>query len=114
MNFILHPDLKKANMLFEKGLSQEAFDILNSYECDNPDDPNLYMRRAYFYAMNKEKNKAIAEVSRAIDLGREEPSDYLFRGNEYQSIKEHLMAIKDYNKIIFSLICIFSICQFLI
>lgn len=65
-----------------------------------PRDANLYILRSSVWALRGETEKAIADCSKALSLGRNDGDVYMNRGVYYATLRDFDKAIADYNEAI--------------
>jgi tetratricopeptide (TPR) repeat protein len=64
-----------------------------------PDDPLAYYNRGYIRCWRKQDyDGAIADLTKAIDLGHKDAPTYLYRALAYQNKKDYRRAIADYDE----------------
>jgi len=66
----------------------------------NPNDAELYYKRASFYEIRNKQNEAIADYSEAIRLEPDYEDAYLKRSRCYKKAGLHNEAVSDFNEVI--------------
>lgn len=91
---------KKGIALISKlqGNFAESEKIYNSLAKTNIKDPEVYLNRAELYYFTKKYDKALSDISKSIDLDRDNSSAYFLRGKINWGLYERIEARKDFLK----------------
>lgn len=93
----------QSNLLVTARRPQEAEQICTKGIKTWPNTPNLYAVRVRVHLAMQQPDKALLDLSKAIELARDEgdaPWWYLERANVYTSLKQDDKALADYSKAI--------------
>ena len=94
MNSALDRTISAANELASAGKDQEALSVANSLTQQHPAEMRVWALRAYVYALLKDYDAAIADLSNAIAIAPMEPSLFFNRGR-YEFVLDHFQAAVD-------------------
>ncbi|MCA9270117.1 MAG: tetratricopeptide repeat protein, partial [Planctomycetales bacterium] len=79
---------------------KDAAPVFNKLIADDPKDPWRYYSRALAYNAQGEKEKELADLTRAIDLKIDGATAWINRGAAYSTSGEYDKAIADYDEAI--------------
>lgn len=72
-------DLKQAKILLDKGLWNEAVEVLTSYIKDYPDSDEAYFLLGNAYRKKEDWQSALNNYQKAIDLNEESPARHAYK-----------------------------------
>jgi WD40 repeat protein/thioredoxin-related protein len=93
----LSPDAVRARNLAQTGHAAEAEAAYAKLVQDRPDDGDLRLERARFYAREHKWQQAIADYDRAIEIGPADPDTRLERGRCQAKLGQWEQAAADYD-----------------
>lgn len=92
--------LKKANCLFDVGEKEQAIETATGYINSKPEIANGYYTRGWLYGLNREWDKSIADLTKAISIDPDVAAYYNTRAIAYEKTGKKEAAKEDYKKIV--------------
>jgi len=96
----LYLNLKLGISYLSTNKIQKSLNCLNTFCGDYPNEPSGYYYRAMIHNLDNEPSKAIDELSKAIELDKNNYKYFLERGLRYSDIENYSQSINDFNKAI--------------
>ena len=97
---VLKSGLEKAASLAKAEKYKGAFDLLDQFCSNYPQEAQAFATRAYVHAHKGNPSSAIADWSKAIELRANEPHFFLMRGIEFLKSAIPNNAISDFTRVL--------------
>jgi tetratricopeptide (TPR) repeat protein len=96
MNSTIDSLVSKAEKLARSDNHEEAMALALSLIERYPEETRVWSLRAYLHGRNREHSKAIADLTRAIEINRMEPKLFYDRGLEELALRDNQAAADDF------------------